>query len=137
MKAETEKLLEEEKMPWLVPACSNQTLKKGSAMEVLGDLCIAGLVPGYINAPFDAYAYVLGSAQGPSWVFEFCSCSSSYLLEDSKADWKKKCSDDPHAQSCHAMLLAITSKQHSQATAWVDKTKGRHRLRIVALLSGC
>jgi len=114
-------LLQEQNMPWLVPAYSKEKLKDGSAVKVLKDFLIAGLVPGHVDSPFDAYAYVLDSVEIPNWVFKLCAPSDSYSLFDAQEILKKNCTDEPLAQSCHAMLLGINAQQKSEATAWMGE----------------
>jgi hypothetical protein len=77
------------KMPWLVPACSYDDLKakvEEAGADLLPGANIAGLVPGVVNASFDAKANLWDANSTQEWAFEFKARTSAYSLNDACMD---------------------------------------------------
>jgi hypothetical protein len=116
-------------MPWLVPACSQQDLKKTreAGAVVFEGANIACLVPGVRKSAFDARAYLWEDSM-LECVFEFKARSGDYTLKTACGELKRKCGDNTNS---HAMLLGTTGNATTEARVWLDDVD---KLRIVLVV---
>jgi hypothetical protein len=121
------------KMPWLVPACSQDDLQKKiqeAGVMLFPGATIAGLVPGVILSPFDAYAYLWTSNCPLEWAFEFKARSDGYALQKGCEDLNRKCTR--LVGEYHAMLLCIEGRTTgTKARVWLE---GGKKLRVVLIV---
>lgn len=129
------------KVPWLVPACSEEKLGKTMAEypHLFDDMNVAGLVPTPFGAPFDCKAYEWNSnvkenpKLTPSWLFEFKSRSEGYSMSEAINNLMDKC--EREKVKSHALLLATRGKGTSGWTAWKDLNSGKLRVILNLVIS--
>jgi hypothetical protein len=126
--------LENTQMPWLVPARSHDELMKKieeAGANLFPGAKIAGLVPGVVSSPFDAYAYPWDANSTQEWVFEFRARTLEYALTDACNDLEAKCGDNTES---HAMLVGIRGVAKTEARFWLVGENALKKLRIVLLV---
>jgi len=125
--ANLERVMKGDRMPWLVPACSESLLRRKieSQRSLLKDFCygnrqnklpVAGLVPGVTNSRLDVKAITWWPAEGEQdadrslieWQFEFKGRSGSYSLTDGMRALKEMLGgDDGREAERHGLVIGF------------------------------
>ncbi|KAL3903182.1 MAG: hypothetical protein SGILL_010543 [Bacillariaceae sp.] len=120
----------EEKLPWLVPACSEARLKDAIdtyGKNVFNGIDIAGLAPGGDTTRTDAKAIAWDTGT-VKWAFEF-RARVGYTFADACKDLTAKCEGRPY----HCMLIASTNDRHSTCQYWTTGDQAEF-LRVVLVV---